>query len=94
MTLGGKIATQVGNTTVISQFGGQRAPICGYAPAIPADIERHGHKLRRPDWLARRTALDVLAMTKTAILDGMKRLAKDRPVGVEGGIGRTWGGAK
>ena len=33
-------------------------------------------------------------MTKTAILDGMKRLAKDRPVEVEGGIGRTWGGAK
>jgi DNA polymerase I-like protein with 3'-5' exonuclease and polymerase domains len=39
-------------------------------------------------------APDVLAITKTAMLDGMKQLAKDCPVEVEGGIGRTWGAAK
>ena len=37
---------------------------------------------------------EVLAITKTAMLDGMKQLAKDCPVEVEGGIGRTWGAAK
>lgn len=31
---------------------------------------------------------------KAAMLDGMKHLAKDCPVEVEGGIGRTWGSAK
>ena len=31
---------------------------------------------------------------KTAMLDGMKQLAKDCPVGVEGGVGKTWGSAK
>ena len=31
---------------------------------------------------------------KTAMLDGMKQLAKDCPVEVEGGIGATWGFAK
>ena len=39
-------------------------------------------------------ASEVLAITKTAMLDGMKQLAKDCPVEVEGGIGRTWGAAK
>jgi hypothetical protein len=39
-------------------------------------------------------APDVLTMTKTAMLDGMKQLAKDCPVEVEGGIGATWGSAK
>jgi DNA polymerase-1 len=39
-------------------------------------------------------AEEVLAMTKTAMLDGMKQLAKDCPVEVEGGIGATWGSAK
>jgi len=39
-------------------------------------------------------AEEVLAMTKTAMLDGMKQLAKDCPVEVEGGIGKTWGSAK
>ena len=39
-------------------------------------------------------AEEVLATTKTAMLDGMKQLAKDRPVEVEGGIGKTWGSAK
>jgi len=33
-------------------------------------------------------------MTKTAMLNGMKQLAKDRPVEVEDGIGKTWGSAK
>jgi DNA polymerase I-like protein with 3'-5' exonuclease and polymerase domains len=37
---------------------------------------------------------EVLAMTKTAMLDGMKQLAKDCPVEVEGGVGTTWGAAK
>ena len=39
-------------------------------------------------------AEEVLTMTKTAMLDGMKQLAKDCPVEVEGGIGKTWGTAK
>ena len=39
-------------------------------------------------------AEEVLAMTKTAMLDCMKQLAKDCPVEVEGGIGKTWGSAK
>lgn len=39
-------------------------------------------------------AEEVLAITKTAMLDGMKQLAKDCPVDVEGGIGATWGSAK
>ena len=39
-------------------------------------------------------APDVLTMTKTAMLDGMKQLAKDCPVEVEGGVGKTWGSAK
>ena len=39
-------------------------------------------------------AEEVLAMTKTAMLGGMKHPAKDRPVEVEGGIGKTWGSAK
>ena len=39
-------------------------------------------------------AEEVLAMTKTAMLDGMKQLAKDCPVEVEGAIGKTWGSAK
>ena len=29
-----------------------------------------------------------------AMLDGMKQLAKDCPVEVEGGVGKTWGSAK
>ena len=39
-------------------------------------------------------AEEVLAITKAAMIDGMKQLAKDYPVEVEGGIGRTWGAAK
>jgi len=39
-------------------------------------------------------AEEVLTMTETAMLDGMKQLAKDCPVAVEGGIGKTWGSAK
>jgi hypothetical protein len=37
---------------------------------------------------------DVLAATKTAMPDGMKQLAIDCPIKVEGGIGRTLGAAK
>ena len=36
-------------------------------------------------------AEEALTMTETAMLDGMKQLAKDCPVEVEGGIGKTWG---
>ena len=36
-------------------------------------------------------AEEVLTMTETAMLDGMKHPAKNRPVEVEGGIGKTWG---
>jgi DNA polymerase-1 len=39
-------------------------------------------------------AEEVLAMTKTAMLDGMKQLARDCPIEVDGGISRTWGAAK
>jgi len=39
-------------------------------------------------------AEEVLTMTETAMLDGMKQLAKDRPVEVEGGICKTWGSTK
>jgi hypothetical protein len=39
-------------------------------------------------------AEEVLTMTETAMLDGMKQFAKDRPVEVEGGICKTWGSAK
>ena len=39
-------------------------------------------------------AEEVVTMTKTAMLDGMKQLAKDCPVEVEGVIGKTWGSAK
>ena len=34
------------------------------------------------------------APARAAMLDGMKQLAKDCPVEVEGGIGKTWGTAK
>ena len=37
---------------------------------------------------------EVLTITETAMLDAMKQLAKDRPVEVEDGIGKTWGSAK
>ena len=39
-------------------------------------------------------AEEALTMTETAMLDGMKQLAKDCPVEVEGAIGKTWGSAK
>jgi len=39
-------------------------------------------------------AEEVVTMTKTAMLDGMKQLAKDCPVEVEGVIGKTWGSTK
>jgi DNA polymerase I-like protein with 3'-5' exonuclease and polymerase domains len=39
-------------------------------------------------------AEEALTMTETAMLDGMKQLAKDCPVAVEGGIGKRWGSAK
>lgn len=39
-------------------------------------------------------APDVLAMTKTTMIEGMAEIAKDCPVEVEGGIGKTWGSAK
>jgi len=39
-------------------------------------------------------AEEVLTMTETAMLDGMKQLAKGCPVAVEGGIGKRWGSAK
>jgi DNA polymerase I-like protein with 3'-5' exonuclease and polymerase domains len=38
-------------------------------------------------------APDVLAMTKTTMIEGMAEIAKDCPVEVEGGIGKTWGSA-
>ena len=39
-------------------------------------------------------APDVLAMTKTTMIEGMAGIAKDCPVEVEGGVGKTWGSAK
>jgi hypothetical protein len=39
-------------------------------------------------------APDVLAITKTAMIDGLQQLATDCPIEVEGGIGQTWGAAK
>ena len=39
-------------------------------------------------------APDVLAMTKTTMIEGMAEIAKDCQVEVEGGIGKTWGSAK
>ena len=44
---------------------------------------------RPRDW-----APDVLAMTKTTMIEGMAEIAKDYPVEVEGGIGKTWGSTK
>jgi len=37
---------------------------------------------------------EVPGLTKTAMLDGIGKVAKDCPVEVEGGIGKTWGTAK
>jgi DNA polymerase-1 len=37
---------------------------------------------------------EVLGLTKTAMLDGIGKVAKDCPVEVEGGVGKTWGTAK
>lgn len=39
-------------------------------------------------------AEEVLTMTETAMLGGMKHPAKNRPVEVEGVIGKTWGSTK
>jgi DNA polymerase-1 len=39
-------------------------------------------------------APDVLTKTKTAMIEGMADIAKDCPIEVEGGIGKTWGSAK
>ena len=39
-------------------------------------------------------AEEVFAITKTAMLDGMKQLAKDCAAEVEGGISKRWGSAK
>jgi DNA polymerase I-like protein with 3'-5' exonuclease and polymerase domains len=37
---------------------------------------------------------EVLGLTKTAMLDGIGKVANDCPVEVEGGVGKTWGSAK
>jgi hypothetical protein len=37
---------------------------------------------------------EVIGLTKTAMLDGIGKVAKDCPVEVEGGIGKTRGSAK
>jgi DNA polymerase I-like protein with 3'-5' exonuclease and polymerase domains len=37
---------------------------------------------------------EVLGLTKTAMLDGIGKVAKECPVAVEGGVGKTWGSAK
>ena len=39
-------------------------------------------------------APDVLAKTKTAMIEGMAEIAKDCPIEVEGGTGASWGVAK
>ena len=41
---------------------------------------------------ARPTSLEQAA--RAAMLHGMKQLAKECPVEVEGGVGKTWGSAK
>lgn len=37
---------------------------------------------------------EVLGLTKTAMLDGIGKVAKDCPAEVEGGTGASWGAAK
>jgi DNA polymerase I-like protein with 3'-5' exonuclease and polymerase domains len=37
---------------------------------------------------------EVLGLTKTAMLDGISKVAKDCPAEVEGGTGASWGAAK